>query len=67
MLGGHASMLGGHVSCPVHTIPRQDVNRKKFAHIWRIRALRSVEGGCGRHRKSYKSVLRYFENSPVDS
>ena len=25
------------------------------------------EGGCGRSRKPYQSILRYFENSPVES
>ena len=36
------------ISCPVHTIPRQDVNRKKFAHI-------DVYVTCDLHRKPYKS------------
>ena len=26
-----------------------------------------MEAGCGRPRRPYKLVLRYFENSPVES
>ena len=39
--------------CPHQTSPGR--KSEEICSHWRIRYLRSVEDGCGRHRKSYKS------------